>query len=120
MAPYDPKRVRLMYARLVSRLYLCLGFVLLVPSLTSAATLDIPGNDTTPVRDWCDFRLEGVEATGDLTIRFNGGDPIPLLYGSERGDVRDVEACPRLRCRLCGRHELGELRGWGTHRRCIR
>lgn len=82
-----------MSARLASRLSLCLGFVLLIPSLTHAATLDIPGNDTT---------LSGIglisgwkcEAKGDLTIRFNGGDPIPLLYGSERGDVRDVGACP--------------------------
>ena len=82
-----------MSARLISRLYLCLGFVLLIPSLTHAATLDIPGNGTT---------LSGIglisgwkcEANGDLTIRFNGGDSIPLLYGSERGDVRDVGACP--------------------------
>ena len=82
-----------MYSRLVSRLCLCLGFALLVPSLTSAATLDIPGNGTT---------LSGIgvisgwkcEAKGDLTIRFNDGDPIPLLYGSERGDVRNARACP--------------------------
>ena len=74
-------------------LHLCLVFVLMVPSLTHAATLDIPGNGTT---------LSGIglisgwkcEANGDLTIRFNGGDSIPLLYGSERGDVRDVGACP--------------------------
>ncbi len=71
----------------------CLVFVLLVPSLASAATLDIPGHGTT---------LSGIgvisgwkcEAKGDLTIRFNGGDPLPLLYGSERGDVRRVGACP--------------------------
>ena len=70
-----------------------IAFVLLVPSLTHAATLDIPGNGTT---------LSGVglisgwkcEAKGDLTIRFNGGDPIPLLYGSERTDVRNVGSCP--------------------------
>ena len=74
-------------------LHLCLGFVLLAPSLAHAATLDIPGNGTT---------LSGIgvisgwkcEAKGDLTIRFNGGDPIPLLYGSERTDVRDTGACP--------------------------
>ena len=82
-----------MYAHLVSRLFLCLGFVLLVPSLTSAARLGIPGDGTT---------LSGIgvisgwkcEAWGDLTIRFNGEDPIPLLYGSERGDVRNAGACP--------------------------
>ena len=70
-----------------------IAFVLLAPSLTHAATLDIPGNGTT---------LSGIglisgwkcEARGDLTIRFNDRTPIPLLYGSERGDVRDVGACP--------------------------
>ena len=74
-------------------LRLCLGLVVLVPSLTHAAALDIPGRGTT---------LSGIgvisgwkcEANGDLTIRFNGGDPIPLLYGSERGDVRNAGACP--------------------------
>ena len=93
MAFRTPKGIRLMHARLVFRLRLCLGFVLLVPSLVSAATLDIPGNGTTlsgigVVSGWkCD-------AKGDLTIRFNGGDSIPLLYGSERGDVRNAGACP--------------------------
>ena len=26
-------------------------------------------------------------------MRFNGGDPIPLIYGSERPDVLDAGAC---------------------------
>ena len=74
-------------------LRLCLGLAVLAPSLAYAAALDIPGHGTT---------LSGIgvisgwkcEADGDLTIRFNGGDPIPLLYGSERGDVHNAGACP--------------------------
>ena len=30
------------------------------------------------------------EAAGPLTIRFNGGPPVPLVYGSERPDTRSV------------------------------
>ena len=80
----------------------CLVFVLLAPSLASAATLGVPGEGTT---------LSGVgvisgwkcEATGDLTVRFfadgspvsvAGIDTFPLLYGSARPDVRDTGACP--------------------------
>ena len=80
----------------------CLVFVLLAPSLASAATLGVPGEGTT---------LSGVgvisgwkcEATGDLTVRFfadggavsvAGSDTFPLLYGSARPDVRDTGACP--------------------------
>ena len=33
-------------------------------------------------------------ADGALTVRFNGGDPIPLAYGNERSDVREAGACP--------------------------
>ena len=34
------------------------------------------------------------EATGLLTVRFNGGAPLPLAYGNERADVRNAGACP--------------------------
>ena len=82
-----------MASRFVSLVRLCTVSLLLVPSLTSAARLGIPGNGAT---------LSGIslisgwkcEANGDLTIRFNGEDPIPLLYGSERGDVRKAGDCP--------------------------
>ena len=30
---------------------------------------------------------------GELTVRFDGGDPIPLLYGAERKDVLNAGAC---------------------------
>lgn len=33
------------------------------------------------------------EADGDLTVRFNGGEPVPLLYGAGRKDVLDAGAC---------------------------
>ncbi len=33
------------------------------------------------------------EPMGELTIRFNGGDPIPLLYGAQRADVLAAGAC---------------------------
>ncbi len=91
-----------MYSRLIFRFYLCLVFVLLAPSLASAATLGIPGESTT---------LSGVGvisgwkciAAGELTVRFfadgspvsvAGLDTFPLLYGSARPDVRDIGACP--------------------------
>ena len=69
------------------------GFVVLLPSLAHAATLEIPGNGA---------KLSGVsvisgwkcEAEGDLTIVFNDdGKHIPLLYGTERPDVLNVGAC---------------------------
>ena len=33
------------------------------------------------------------EPMGDLTVRFNGGAPIPLLYGAQRADVLAAGAC---------------------------
>ena len=69
------------------------GFVVLLPSLAHAATLGIPGNGA---------KLSGVsvisgwkcEAEGDLTIVFNDdGRHIPLLYGTERTDVRANGQC---------------------------
>ena len=69
------------------------GFVVLLPSLAHAATLDIPGNGA---------KLSGVsvisgwkcEAEGALTIVFNDdGNHIPLLYGTRRTDVLNAGAC---------------------------
>ena len=91
-----------MSTHLIFRLYLCLGCVLLIPSLTSAATLGVPGEGSTlsgigPIRGW------KCEATGALTVRFfadgspvsvAGTDPLPLLYGSARPDVLREGACP--------------------------
>ena len=80
-------------ARRAFLLRLCLGFMVLLPSLAHAARLGIPGNGA---------KLSGVsvisgwkcEAEGDLTIVFNDdGNHIPLLYGTERTDVRANGQC---------------------------
>ena len=70
-------------------LRLCLGVLLLTPALTHAATLEIPGTGA---------NLSGIgvisgwkcEAAGAITVRLDGGTPLPLLYGSERGDTHGV------------------------------
>lgn len=70
-----------------------LSFLLcvLLPAGALAATLGIPAPYTT---------LSGIGVisgwkceAGDLTVRFNGGDPFPLVYGSRRTDVLDAGAC---------------------------
>ena len=71
---------------------LFLSLVLLAPSLAHAARLGIPGPGTT---------LSGIgvisgwkcQANGPLTVSFDGGDPIPLVYGSKRPDVLEFGAC---------------------------
>ena len=70
-----------------------ISLIILSPSLIhAAALLENPGPGTTPsgigvISGW------KCQADGDLTIRFDGGDAIPLLYGSERTDVRDNGQC---------------------------
>ena len=80
-------------------LRLCLGLSLLIPSLAHAATLGIPSNGG---------KLSGIgvisgwkcEANGPLTVRFldedmrPAGNPVTLVYGSERPDVLKRGACP--------------------------
>ena len=67
----------------------CLGLVLLASSLAHAETLEIPGKGDTlsgigVISGWkCD-------AEGDITVRFDGGIPIRMVYGSERGDTRST------------------------------
>ena len=77
-------------------LRLCLGLTVLVPSLAHAqltGVLEIPGNGVTVsgigvISGW------KCEAEGDLTIVFNDdGKHIPLLYGTERTDVRANGQC---------------------------
>ncbi len=73
-------------------LYLCLGLVLLAPSLVYAASLENPSgglfySGVGVISGW------KCEANGELTVRFNGGEPVPLVYGSQRPDVRDAGAC---------------------------
>ena len=64
----------------------------LVPSLARAAALENPSgglfySGIGVISGW------KCEANGELTVRFNGGEPIPLIYGSQRPDVRDAGAC---------------------------
>ena len=77
-------------------LRLCLGLTVLAPSLAHAqltGVLGIPGNGTTVsgigvISGW------KCKAEGDLTIVFNNdGKHIPLLYGTERTDVRANGQC---------------------------
>ena len=70
----------------MARIIATLVFVLMV-SVSHAATLEIPGPNSTQsgiqlISGW------KCETNGPLTIRFDGGNAIPLLYGSERGDTR--------------------------------
>ena len=78
-----------------------------------AATLGIPGQNTT---------LSGIgvisgwkcHANGELTVRFNGGASIPLLYGAQRPDVLRAGACAHDRVGFLTVWNWGEL-GNGTH-----
>ena len=61
--------------------------VAFMASVAHTATLEIPGPNSTQsgiqlISGW------KCETTGPLTIRFDGGNAIPLLYGSDRGDTR--------------------------------
>ena len=66
------------------------GLVLfLSPAWALASVLEIPGNGTTVsgigvISGW------KCEAEGDITVSFDEGDPIPLVYGSDRGDTSGV------------------------------
>lgn len=86
--------------------------VLLVSSVAQAATLDIPAPHTT---------LSGIGVVsgwkceaGELTVRFNGGPPFPLVYGSRRTDVLDAGACDHADVGFMAIWNWGEL-GDGTH-----
>ena len=68
--------------------------MVLAAGMAHAATLEIPTPDTTHsgigvISGWkCD--------AGELTVRFDGGAPVPLVYGARRTDVRDAGPCPCL------------------------
>ncbi len=76
-------------------LRLCLGLIVLVPSLVHAATLENPGDDLSysgigVISGW------KCEANGSLTARFFDadmmpvGNPVPLAYLNERSDTSGV------------------------------
>lgn len=73
-------------------LRLCLGLVLLAPSLVYASTLETPGNGDKlsglgVIRGWkCD-------AVGDITVKLSDADgneaeTVAMAYGNERGDTQ--------------------------------
>ena len=66
-----------------------LTIAVLAPSLAHAASLENPSgglfySGIGVISGW------KCEANGELTVRFNGDEPIPLVYGSERPDVLEV------------------------------
>ena len=69
-----------------SHIAISLASLVLVSSLAQAGMLEIPGPGA---------RLSGIgvisgwkcDASGDITVRFNGGDPLVMVYGSERADT---------------------------------
>ena len=67
---------------------LSLGLILLFPAVVAAAVLENPGSDLFysgigAISGW------KCERSGPLTVRFNGGIPIPLAYFNERPDTAE-------------------------------
>ena len=67
---------------------LCLGLLALAPSLAYAANLEIPGNGD---------KLSGIGVisgwkcrAGTVTVRLDGGEPLPTQYGLPRADTIPV------------------------------
>ena len=94
-------------------LRLCFSLVILVPALVHAATLENPRNGSFysgigVISGW------KCTATGQLTVRFNDGDPIPLAYGNVRADVRNAGACRSTHVGFVSIMNWAEL-GDGTH-----
>ncbi len=54
------------------------------------------------------------ETSGELTVRFNEDDPIPLVYGSQRLDVLDAGACDSADVGFVAIWNWAKL-GTGTH-----
>ena len=73
-------------------LVLALFGLFLTPLLARPAILGVPYDNlvisgVSVISGW------KCEAVGELTIRFNGGTPIPLLHGAQRPDVLNAGAC---------------------------
>ena len=54
------------------------------------------------------------EPMGDLTVRFDDGEPIPLLYGAQRADVMEAGQCDHAEVGFVTIWNWGEL-GEGEH-----
>ena len=91
MRQHTDRRMAFWKAQRFVLLPLCLGLVVLAPSLAHAATLENPSGGLfySGIGVISGWKCEA----GELTVRFNGGEPIPLVYGSERPDVLDAGAC---------------------------
>ncbi len=81
MRQHTDQHMTLWKAQRASLLCLCLGLMVLAPSLAQAASLENPSgglfySGIGVISGW------KCEANGELTVRFNGGEPIPLVYGS--------------------------------------
>ena len=70
------------------RILAVLGFVLALPSMGWADRIEGPARRSTVsgVGILYGWKCEA----GTLTVRFDGGNPIEMLYGSSRGDTLDV------------------------------
>ena len=69
----------------------CFG-PLLTPLVAWSAVLEVPPNNlvisgVSIISGW------KCQVNGELTVRFNGGSPLPLVYGSERKDVLNAGVC---------------------------
>ena len=89
-------------------LHLFVSVVLLAPSLVLAATLETPGNGDNlsgigVIRGW------KCEAVGDITVVIDGGSPISMTYGNERGDVRNAGGCSSAHVGFVSIWNYGEL-----------
>ena len=86
--------------------------LLLLSSSAQAAVLDVPTPQTTlsgvgVIHGWkCD--------AGDLTVRFDGDPPLPLLHGAARLDVLHAGACDSAQVGFVSIMNWGEL-GDGHH-----
>ena len=92
MRQHMDRRMTLGKAQRSILLSLGLGLAVLAPSLAPAASLETPKQGSFysgigVIRGW------KCAANGELTVRFNGGDPILLVYGSTRPDVLNAGAC---------------------------
>ena len=110
----------MVHTHIVSLLRLCIIPVLLAPALGQAAVLGIPSSG---------FTYSGVgvisgwkcEANGPLTAHIYdedmvlAWDPIPLVYGTERTDVRDVGACASAAVGFVAIWNWGNLGSEGTY-----
>ena len=76
-------------------LRLCLGLVILAPSLAAAQAQKIEGRLEIPSQG---DTLSGIgvisgwkcEAEGGITVRVDDGNPLPTLYGLSRGDTEET------------------------------